>query len=128
MQYQNILLIDDDLEDQEIFNSALDEVSEELQCTALTNAKEALDQLNRKELTPDVIFLDLNMPLMTGQEFLKEIKRVDHLQSIPVIIFTTSSNAATIEQTKVLGASDFITKPSKFDLLVTILRTILNRH
>lgn len=126
MQYESILLIDDDIDDQEIFNIALSEVSNSLQCTCLTSAKEALHKLNHNELTADLIFLDLNMPMMSGQEFLKEIKNIDHLKSIPVIIFSTSSNASTIADTKELGAIDFITKPNRFDLLVDILKPIIH--
>lgn len=121
MQYHHVLLIDDDVEDQEIFNSALSEVSDHLQCTCLTSAREALQQLNHGALTPDVIFLDLNMPIMSGREFLAQIKSMDGLNAIPVIIFSTSSNPETIAETKALGAIDFITKPNRYDLLVNIL-------
>jgi len=124
MKYQNILLIDDDVEDQEIFTEALKEVSDRLKCTTMTNAKEALSQLDKKELHPDLIFLDLNMPIMTGIEFLKKIKSLDHLKSLPVIIFSTSSNPSTIAETTELGAIDFITKPSRFNDLVEILEPL----
>jgi len=66
------------------------------------------------------------MPIMTGQEFLMKIKNIDHLKQIPVIIFSTSSNASTIVATKELGAIDFITKPNRFDALVNILKPIIN--
>lgn len=126
MQYQSILLIDDDIEDQEIFTLALSKVSDTLNCTAFTSAKDALTQLDARNINPDVIFLDLNMPIMTGEEFLKEIKAIDHLKNIPVIIFSTSSNASTILTTKELGANAFITKPNRFDLLVELLKPIIN--
>jgi DNA-binding NtrC family response regulator len=127
MQYQKILLIDDDVDDHEIFNGALSIVSNTLECVSLTNAKEALCKLNSNELKPDVIFLDLNMPIMSGQEFLTQIKNIDHLKKIPIIIYTTSSNKSTIATTKQLGAIDFITKPNRFDLLVDILKPIINK-
>jgi len=57
MGYRNILLIDDDIEDQEIFNSAVSFISHDLECTSLTSAKEALQKLDNNELKPDVIFL-----------------------------------------------------------------------
>lgn len=126
MQYQSILLIDDDIEDQEIFTLALSKVSDALNCKAFTSAKEALSQLDTQKVKPDVIFLDLNMPIMTGEEFLKEIKNIDHLKNIPVIIFSTSSNTSTILKTKELGAKEFITKPNRFDVLVELLKPIIN--
>lgn len=123
MQYQNILLIDDDIDDQDIFATALEVISTELTFTAISDASVALVKLESKELRPDVIFLDLNMPVMTGEQFLGKIKTKEDLNSIPVIIFSTSSHVETIKRTKELGACDFITKPNKFDELVAILQS-----
>jgi CheY-like chemotaxis protein len=125
MKYRNILLIDDDEEDQEIFSDALRKVSCASEFLPLSNARIALDKLIKYELTPDVIFLDLNMPVMNGQEFLSSVKKIGHLRNIPVIIFSTSSNPSTIAATRDLGAIDFITKPSRFDELIDILRPIV---
>ena len=125
MDYQDILLIDDDDDDQEIFIAALKKLPCSIKCTALSNAKEALEKLNGKALHPQLIFLDLNMPVMNGQQFLFEIKKDDVLKTIPVIIISTSSHPATIKLTKEMGAHEFITKPNRFDELVAILQTIL---
>lgn len=125
MSYHNILLIDDDDDDQEIFLTAIEEVDCEVKCTALSDATEALQKLVSKDLTPDLIFLDLNMPVMNGQQFLTEIKKTEGLKTIPVIIISTSTHTPTIKLTKDLGASEFITKPSKFDELVNILTPLL---
>ncbi|MDF2438638.1 MAG: response regulator receiver protein [Bacteroidota bacterium] len=121
MAYKKILLVDDDEDDQEIFLSAVNEVSENAECLPLSDATEALAKLSAKEIEPDVIFLDLNMPVMNGQQFLVEIKKREELKKIPVIIFSTSSHLATIQLMKDLGAADFITKPDKYDELVKIL-------
>ena len=126
MSYKHILLIDDDVEDLEIFKIALDRLSANPRCTTFTNAREALDKLVAGELTPDVIFLDLNMPLMSGQEFLQEVKKTKEIQHIPVIIFSTSSQQSTVKLTMELGAHDFITKPDRFDKLVELLKPIIN--
>ena len=121
MDYKSLLIIDDDTDDQDIFCSAAEEVSDAIQCISMTNAKEALQKLKAKEIIPDVIFLDLNMPIMTGQEFLQQIKQINPLNKIPVIIFTTSASPATIAETKELGAANFVTKPNSFDELIKIL-------
>ena len=128
MRYNNILLIEDDEDDQEIFQAALDKVEGSIQCTALDNAREALHLLHNKEIEPDLIFLDLNMPVMNGQQFLTEIKKDNTLKKIPVIILSTSSHKATIEMTKELGAKDFVSKPDKFEDLITTLRSILKKE
>lgn len=125
MIFSNILLIDDDDDDQEIFLTAIQEISDTVQYTYINSGREALQKLSSGELTPEVIFLDLNMPLMSGQEFLFQIKKKETLSQIPVIIFSTSSDPSTVELTKDLGAYDFITKPGDFDQLVDLLKPLI---
>ncbi len=125
MSYQHILLIDDDVDDQEIFLTALQYVPGSPICSAFTDAREALNQLKAGVVEPDVIFLDINMPITNGLQFLKEIKLSDNLKEIPVIMFTTSADMETIKETEVLGAKYFITKPCDFDDLKKILKLVL---
>ncbi len=126
MNYNSILLIDDDVDDQEIFVAAVKKINAGLKCNVQSKAITALEKLESKEVKPELIFLDLNMPVMNGQQFLLEIKKRNDLKHIPVIIFTTSNHAATIALTKELGAFDFITKPEKFDTLISILTPFLS--
>jgi CheY-like chemotaxis protein len=125
MKYRDILHIDDDEEDQEIFLAAVKTLSLSVRYNSSTDAREALEKLTAKEMYPDAIFLDLNMPVMSGQQFLAEIKKSEELKDIPVIIFSTSSNAGTIQNMKNLGAEEFITKPGSFDQLVNLLKPLL---
>lgn len=104
-------LIDDDRDDQFIFSLALQQVDEETLFIAADTAKEALTKLEPGDFLPDFIFLDLNMPVMNGIELLLRIKKLEHLQKIPVIIYTTSSSQKDIVETSTLGACAFITKP-----------------
>jgi CheY-like chemotaxis protein len=125
MQYSRILLIDDDEDDQELFLLAMKEIAASVECITLDNARSALTQLENRALIADVIFLDLNMPVMTGQQFLSELNKRAALSQIPVIILSTSSNTETIDQARALGAKKFITKPSSFTELKNILHRIL---
>jgi CheY-like chemotaxis protein len=79
-------------------------------CTA-ENGLIALEFLteNQTEL-PDFSLLDLNMPIMNGIEFLKEIKKNENLNSIPVIIHTTSFNPIDIKMCQELGISGYFVK------------------
>lgn len=126
MGYKNILLIDDDEDDQEIFVNALQEISTSVLYSANNDAQQALHDLIAKKINPDVIFLDLNMPIMNGQQFLIEIKKIENLKHIPVIIFSTTSHIPTIQISKELGAHDFITKPNNFDSLINILKPLID--
>ena len=126
MAYQNVLLIDDDEDDLEIFCMAVRKVSPELNCVLLTDPREALEKLNTKTIHPDAIFLDVNMPAMNGLDFLKQLKSSNELSRINVYMISTASDPSTIASAKQLGARDFITKPGRLEELVTILQPIIN--
>lgn len=112
MHFKTCFLIDDDEDDQEIFALALREADASIRCVTANDGVEALHKLEQdKTFVPDYIFLDLNMPLMNGKECLREIRKHTHLRDVPVIIFSTSSEPRDIEETRRLGANDFITKP-----------------
>ncbi len=121
-----MLHIDDDEEDHEIFASALLEANPDVEVVFADNAREALETLENTENHPDLIFLDLNMPGMTGQEFLLAIKKHPQLKNIPVNILSTSSHKPTIELVKEHGAKEFITKPDNYQDMVNILKKELN--
>lgn len=108
------MLIDDDQDDREIFLSVLKDLGPAIRCVTAINGKEGLRILLSHEVEPDLIFVDMNMPLMNGKQFLEEYSHLDGIKSIPVIMLTTSSDKRSIEETLKLGARDFITKPDRF--------------
>ncbi len=123
--YQSLMLIDDDVDDHEIFLSALENISTTVSCTTAVNGSDALQKLLTNKVSPDLIFLDINMPLMNGPEFLKEVKKHEDLKNIPIIIYSTTSAPEAIEETKELGARHFVSKPESFSDLEQILKDIL---
>ena len=125
LQNQLLFLIDDDLDDHEIFKSALEKVDAGLVLQTATNGYDALKLLAAANTLPDYIFVDLNMPRMGGLQFLKEIKQTEALKDIPVIIYSTSSSPGDIAKTKELGAESFITKPSRFSDICSLLRSLV---
>ena len=115
-------LVDDDLDDQEIFISALQEINESISCVTANNGVEAMEKLGSGEtFIPDFIFLDLNMPMMDGKQCLMEIKKIPAISHIPVVIYTTSSNQEDMNEMNLLGVSYFLTKPSSFSSLINLL-------
>jgi CheY-like chemotaxis protein len=123
MTYKNILQIDDDYDDCEFFEQALKAVSD-AHYTAMTNPLDALRLLTNKEIKPDLIFLDVNMPLMSGPELLTEIKKRDIIKNIPVIILSTAPLISKNNE-KVLGARDVLIKPNTFNELKNMIRNTL---
>ncbi len=117
MKISRILLIDDDDDDQLIFRDALKETLFSCECLVADNGLEALAMLDGEKKLPDMIFLDLNMPLMNGVEFLKRIKQHAVYKLIPVIIFSTSNSPDDREKLPKLGANRIITKSADFSQL-----------
>ncbi|MBV9986927.1 MAG: response regulator [Chitinophagaceae bacterium] len=123
-----ILLVDDDLDDQGLFLDALQEIDADARLIAAINGIDAIDKLKRMEKLPDLIFLDLNMPLMNGMQFLQELKRSAIWKDIPVIMYSTSSYKKDIDTALKAGAMDYIVKPFSFGELCESLRDAVNRN
>ena len=123
---QRILLIDDDDDDQFIFLAALQDVAPSSFCHISNNALEAFEYLNVCAEVPDMLFLDLNMPMMNGFEFLLILKSDPRFSPVPVIIFSTSDNPGDQDRAKELGAFQLITKTADIQLLKKDLRNIFN--
>lgn len=119
------LLVDDDEDDRELFQISLNEAEQKIDLVSQECGRAALEMLESGANIPDYIFLDLNMPQMSGREFLQEIKKNIHLSHIPVIIFSTSSDPRDIQETKELGAVAFITKPPRTSELTKILNKFI---
>ena len=121
-------MIDDDADDQEIFLSVVGNISPSVNCITASNGQEALQKLTTENIKPDLIFLDLNMPLMNGKQFLKACNGLDDCNKIPVIILTTSSDRKTMEETLTLGARDYITKPDKYSVWGKLIEEKINAY
>ena len=105
------LFVDDDLDDQEIFSLVMGEISDNITCVFANDGINALEILKANDsFIPDWIFIDVNMPRMNGIKCLAEIKKLKHLQHIPVYIFSTSAEASVVEESKRMGATGFIKK------------------
>ena len=125
---KSCLLIDDDEDDKEIFCIALAEANPAVECFTASDGIQALEMLRDESFVPDYIFLDLNMPLMSGTECLVEIKKRKHLHNTPVIIFSTSASQKDVQDTHALGASGFITKPPLVGTLIDRLAEVFEEQ
>lgn len=120
------LLIDDDIDDQEIFLMALNEVRTPVHCIVTNDCIDGLKKLSpAASYAPDYIFLDVNLHKMDGIECLQEIKKMEHLGNCDVIMFSTTADAKVIRQCLDLGASRFLVKPPRLTTLIDELAKIL---
>jgi CheY-like chemotaxis protein len=123
----HVLLADDDIEDREIFMTAIQELSPDIKISVAVNGRELMSKLcNEDDHLPDILFLDLNMPFKNGQECLKEIRSNERLKRLPVIIYSTSSSSEHIDQTYKGGANYYLPKPDSFRDLKLIVGKVFS--
>lgn len=94
----------------------------------LTEAKDgeiALEILQGKNRFPDLILLDLNMPKISGIEFLEILKNSEDLRHIPTVILTTSDNKTDLEECYKIGVSGYVLKPLKYEEYVKKIEAVL---
>lgn len=116
-----ILYADDDFDDRMLVQEAFSEIEQPISCITVCDGQELLELLNKLQELPDVVFLDINMPVMDGRECLIELKRNRRFRNIPVVIFSTTSNPAEIKDYLRLGAMSFIRKPDSYPKLCACL-------
>lgn len=128
MQHNSILitLAEDDEDDRLFFTDAFEELKINTIVNTVNNGRELLNYLHHQEtVLPNIIFLDLNMPILNGIECLKEIKLNDKFKDIAIAIYSTSTSEQDVEDTFVLGANIYIKKPSNFNDLKKILSDVV---
>ncbi|TDO73141.1 response regulator receiver domain-containing protein [Flavobacterium chryseum] len=126
MLYKNILLIDDDSDDADVFIEAINSLEKNISCLAETNPVKALEFLESTEILPDLIFLDYNMPVLNGNEFIEKIRAVKKLEPIRVIVYSSYSETAAEQLSIIHDTETYITKPNTFTELTAVLKTILD--
>lgn len=125
MSIQSCFLIDDDDDDRDIFALALENAHGISRCIMAKNGVYAVKIINETDFVPAYIFIDLNMPLMSGKECLLALKK-SRLAAVPIIVYTTSSNCKDVEETKKMGATHYLVKPTSVTALTDILSNIFS--
>jgi len=111
------VLIDDDADDRALFVSAMIDVAGDFDVIVFENAQEAIRRIRDREIIPDVIFLDLNMPGINGYQLLVYLKGQIRYNRIPVIVYATTADALEKTRTRKMGAAGFFQKPAAYSEL-----------
>ena len=120
-----ILLVEDDSVDVMTVRRALKELAVTNPLVSTGDGEEALEYLYRHAgPKPCVILLDLNMPRMSGMEFMKVAKSDNALRSIPIIVFTTSNTEQDITKSFELGAAGYMVKSVDYSKFIETIKTI----
>jgi two-component system, chemotaxis family, response regulator Rcp1 len=124
-----ILLVEDSPGDIRLTIEALKEAKVRNKLNVVKDGVEAMDYLRRecsyKDVKcPDLILLDLNLPLKDGREVLAEIKSDPKLRQIPVVVLTTSRSEEDVLKAYDLHANCYITKPVDFKQFMSVVKSI----
>jgi CheY-like chemotaxis protein len=125
-----ILLVEDDPGDQKLVKKSLDRDKIANELYIANSGEEALEYLqrsksgNKEAPMPELILLDLNMPGMGGQEFLRHLKSDDQLDTIPVVILTTSDSDKDVLETFKLHAAGYVKKPGSLSEFKNVMQNI----
>lgn len=124
-----VLLVEDNEDDVFLIREAFDEARFRINLHHVNNGEKCLQFLRKQGdyanvPSPDVILLDLHMPIMDGREVLAEIVKDDKLKHFPVIVLTTSHEAQDIERMYSLRCNSYITKPVDFNNFVGAISQI----
>lgn len=122
-----LLLVEDDPADAHLVRLACEECGNSCRIHHVKDGLEALDFLERRPPyqqapRPDLVFLDLNMPRMSGVDFLREIGRRPQFKQIPIVVLTTSDAGTDVDTAFSLGCRGFITKPMDMEQLCYQIR------
>lgn len=120
LKLAHILLVEDNEGDILLTLDAFEESRFQTKVSVARNGQEALDFLNQKGTfsdaqKPDLILLDINIPIFSGHEVLEQIKHNERLKKIPVIMLTTSSNQKDIEMAYKNYCNSYIKKPLEME-------------
>lgn len=120
---ENILLIDDDKDDCDVFEQALQLVSKSLQLSYVHQSEDVLAAI--AAFQPNLIFLDINLPRISGFDCLKVIQKSAKYAHIPIVMYSSSDNPKEINAAYGLGATLYFKKPTNFSHLVQSLKEII---
>lgn len=134
-QKRNLIVIaDDDADDQYIIRQAILETDFPCEIILVKNGLELMELLegkgrfsNENTVRPQLVIMDLNMPLLDGYGVLQKVRKDMNFQDLPIFVISTSRFEYDHLKSLDYGATDFFSKPYHFDDLKEIIREICNR-
>lgn len=118
---QSVVIIEDELQDAEFTIRALKQVSKQLNIIHISDVDDLISfDFESKKIA--MIFLDMKMPKIAGLELLQLIKNNPDVQTIPIIVLSSSSMPKQEAQAKQMGVFDFIVKPINIDQYYAVVK------
>lgn len=120
-----IILTDDNLEDQVMFKNAIKAAKFKSSMKVLNNGVELMDYLAKENELPDVVFLDINMPLKNGLECLQEIRSDKRFKELVIVMFSNTTSQEKIENSFENGANVYLSKTHNKEILYNAIQKII---
>lgn len=111
MKNLRALLVYDDSSDQALFQSAFDELDQEIDLKAFKSGTGIIDYLSGYKEVPDIIFLDLNTAMADGIDSLGEVRKDQRHKSVHIVVYSSSAAAEDIQESLRAGANGYLVKP-----------------
>lgn len=112
--FNHILIADDDPDDVQLLQEIIHGFCATVTFTVSDDGKKLLKELSVNTV-PDLIILDINMPVINGKECLKLIRKNDQYKSVPVMIYSTSTSRKEIKECLQFGADYYVVKPNSIN-------------
>lgn len=124
---RSILVVDDNLNDLTLVRIALQQVQQGIVLRTVRRGQEAIDLLSPHSgvALPGLVLLDLNLPGLNGIEVLQSLRAVPYTQFIPIVIMSSSSNAADIYESYHHGANSYVGKPLDFSTTLNVIKMLV---
>lgn len=122
----HIILVEDDADDVYLFRHVVQKIGLELRLTNLVDGFELIEFLSQKDNEQFLIFLDLNMPRMSGLEVLEKLQKQSLVNKHIIVAYTTSDYNKDIQEAYDLGAKSYIVKPSNQAELSSVITAALD--
>jgi len=123
-----VLYADDDPDDIQYVNEAFQEYADNIELLAFSDATTLLQCIRTRQITtlPCLVILDINMPRLDGKQALKMLRNIEGYESVPVVLFSTSTSTQDARFAKENGA-EFISKPLNQKQMQIIVTKFLER-
>jgi two-component system response regulator len=119
-----ILLVEDNIDDEELTLRALKKSAVPNQVMVARDGAEAVSFLFDKDVQPEVVLLDLNLPKLDGLEVLRRIRSHESTKHLPVVVLTSSKEDKDIARSYQLGANSYVRKPVDFKQFIDTVNTL----
>lgn len=123
MTVRNIVFVDDDHEDSEFFTTAMRQLNPELNIAVAFSAAEMYESLDNQ--VPDLLFIDSFLQEQSGHDNIENIRKRANCQSLPIIMYTGSSDVRLIRKAFQAGATAYLVKPHSLQQIKKMMERLL---